>query len=195
MCDIVRFSEARADKSRWAVTTDIKLDDAEGSLVAFPYPMSGIRGEIRVMDDHLEIIDARMQRANATLNVSGRVDWRNPGESDDPRAPIAKSGSSLRPNLKIAAKNVPIDNDLLAALPEKEREWLSRMGAAGNFDLEGMLTRKTRTEKGELDFAFDVTLHQCAMALGKVACKATLSAIRARNRYGATLSILAEERT
>src|SRR5207249_2718398 len=143
-------------KSRWAVTTDIKLDDAEGSLVAFPYPMSGIRGEIRVTDDHLEIIDAKMRRRDLTLDINGRVDWRTPGASDDPRAAISRSGSSLRPSLKLAAQNVPIDSDLLAALPPAERLWLQKLGASGKFDLQGTLTRRPEVGKGDVDFNFDV---------------------------------------
>ena len=46
----------------------------------------------------------------------------------------------LRPELHIVATNVPIDADLLSAMPPDQREWLAKMGMSGRFDLDGNVT-------------------------------------------------------
>ena len=40
--------------TEWQVTTNIRLDEAAGQLVAFPYPMSGVTGELTVTEDSRE---------------------------------------------------------------------------------------------------------------------------------------------
>ncbi len=147
VCRIVRLKQRH---SKWVIETDIRLADASGVLVAFPYPMSGVTGDLKIRDDHLEIVNASMTRGDATMRIDGRVDWqkspereRHPPQQSAQRAarpstrPSTQPAPALRPDLRIVARNVPIDRDLLAALPEDRRAWLEKIGARGRFDLDG----------------------------------------------------------
>ncbi len=160
VCTIIRLRQL---ESRWVIETDIKLENASGMLVAFPYPMSGVSGELKIRDDHLEIINASMQRGEASLRVDGRVSWnrsRGPRPSDPVAATTQPQAPSLKPNLQISARNVPIDQDLLNALPEDRRKWLEKLGARGTFDLDGTLQVAPTADKpsGELDFDFKIAM-------------------------------------
>lgn len=159
-CHIIRLKQI---ESKWIIETDITLEDATGVLVAFPYPMSGVSGELKIRDDHIEIVNASMQRGEATLRVDGSVSWTRSPESrrlDPSPATTRPSAANLRPNLRISARNVPLDRDLLAALPADRRMWLLKLGARGRFDLDGTLQVGTRAGKpsGELDFDLKIAL-------------------------------------
>src|SRR5205085_7981338 len=69
---------------------------------------------------------------------------------------------SLKPDLHVVATNVPIDADLLAALPKDQREWLSKAGVAGRFDLEGVVSRGA-SPQDDVGFDFGIKLHDASM--------------------------------
>ncbi|HVT88662.1 MAG TPA: hypothetical protein VHD56_07420 [Tepidisphaeraceae bacterium] len=156
-CTIVRL---RGLESHWIVETDVRLDQAAGALVAFPYPMSGVQGELKIRDDHVELINVHMNRDDASLRIDGRVYWPTSDQLAAPAKPSDKP--TLRPDLKIMAKNVQIDKDLLAALPAKRSEWLKKLGARGKFDLDGTIKPATAAED-DLDFDLRVAMHDGAM--------------------------------
>jgi hypothetical protein len=79
---VCRIKRLKQRKSVWIIETDIKLEDASGMLVAFPYPMSGVSGELKVRDDHIEIANAVMTRGDASLRIDGRVDWARRGPAN-----------------------------------------------------------------------------------------------------------------
>ena len=164
---VCRIKRLKQRKSVWIIETDIKLQDASGMLVAFPYPMSGVSGELKVRDDHIEIANAVMTRGDASLRIDGRVDWgrRGPDNTDardvkPTSAPSTQPEPSLRPDLKIVAHNVPIDRDLLGALPADRRAWLEKIGARGTFDLAGSLkvSGAPGAKPGDLDFDLRIAL-------------------------------------
>ena len=72
---------ARGSISQWIIDTTIHLDDASGKLVSFPYPMSGISGDLRIHDDSLELTNFEMRKGDASLKIDGRISW--PHVSDD----------------------------------------------------------------------------------------------------------------
>lgn len=149
-CKIIRL---RGNESRWIIDTDIHLKDAAGSLVAFPYPMTGVNGELKIHDDFIELIGIGMKKDDASLRIDGRVSWPS---SNQPRRP--NDGPSLKPNLKIVATNVPLDADLIGALPAGRREWLKTVGAGGKFDLDGTI-RPASNPDDDLDYDLHVALH------------------------------------
>jgi hypothetical protein len=102
-------------KAQWTIRTDIHLDDARGALVVFPYLMSGVTGDISVLEDHVEIHHAEMKRGDATLALNGRVDWgREPGQT---------AGVSMRPALNFTARCVSsvIDAMMRCSTPGRSR--------------------------------------------------------------------------
>ncbi|MGH7215589.1 MAG: hypothetical protein ACREIT_12560, partial [Tepidisphaeraceae bacterium] len=142
VCDIVRPIGV---SQPWTVDTDIILKDASGALVAFPYPLSGVTGKLQIREGYVDIVNAAMNRGDASLVIDGRVTWAQPdplrrhrrlrdpaSESAADRAvttlPASDDGTSpavpLFPELKVTARNVPVDKDLLAALPADRRVWL-----------------------------------------------------------------------
>src|SRR5688572_25706885 len=160
---VCRIKRLKQRKSVWIIETDIKLQDASGVLVAFPYPMSGVTGDLKIRDDHLEIVNASMKRGGATLRIDGRVDWdkrKDPRDADAKTNPTSKPAPSLRPDLKITARDVPIDRDLLNALPAGRRAWLEKLGVRGTFDLDGTLRAdpSAGAKGGDLDFDLRIGL-------------------------------------
>jgi len=120
-CNVIRL---RGRDSHWIIDTNIHLDDAAGSLVGFPYPMSGVSGDLKVHEDSLEMSNITMNRKDgASLKIDGSVSWPNPDSPQRKSRP--DDGPALRTDIKVVAKNVPIDRDLLNALPpERQRELL-----------------------------------------------------------------------
>ena len=124
VCHIVR---PVGERTPWSFDTDVTLDDASGRLESFPYPLEHITGDLKIRTGHVDIVNVRMKRGDASLTVNGRVSWGR-----GPRAPVVT-------DLALAARNVPIDADLLAALPPERRAWLEKIGVSGLLDVEGKI--------------------------------------------------------
>jgi len=67
----------RETESHWDVETDIHLDEAAGVLVAFPYPMTGVTGDMKIFDDHIDIQSAHMKKGAADLDISRACELGN----------------------------------------------------------------------------------------------------------------------
>ncbi len=86
-CDVER---PKGLHQHWKFDTHIRLDDASGVLVVFPYPMSGVTGDLHVLDDRVEISNVAMNQNGATLALDGEVAWGGPKKEErpiDPRFP------------------------------------------------------------------------------------------------------------
>jgi hypothetical protein len=170
LCHIVRpFDGSR----KWRADTDMNFDDFEGTLAAFPYPISKMSGRIEVRDGQLNIIGAQMRKGDGTLNVDGKITWK----TNYHHAPNQIYG----PDLQFVGRNLPIDDDVKAALPELQRGWLQRWGASGLLDLDGHLfpvdpyarrSTGSRTDDAgprkpaDIDYLFNVALHDGSLRPG-----------------------------
>jgi hypothetical protein len=155
-CHIQRLPQL---ESKWPIETDIQLDEAAGVLVMFPYLLSNVRGKLKILDDHLTISDMRMEKGDVSVQVDGRVSWRQ-GADSHPRA-AATTQPALVPDIHVTAKNVPIDADLLAALPPDRRKWMEKIGLRGKLDIDGTVRAVGATTQ-PLDTSnidFDMRLH------------------------------------
>ncbi|HMB96446.1 MAG TPA: hypothetical protein VKK61_10435, partial [Tepidisphaeraceae bacterium] len=150
VCSIIRL---RGRESHWTIDTNIHLDDASGSLVAFPYPLTGLTGDLKIHGDNLELININTTKGDATMRIDGRVSWPR-SDSDD----MPEKMPALKPNLKIMARNVPLDQDLLDALPAAQKTWLEKIGAGGQFDIDGTIKPATSADN-DLDCDFDIAMH------------------------------------
>jgi hypothetical protein len=124
----------------WEITTDIALTDGNGRLTFFPYPLQEVKGRLVIHDDYLDVIDMGMARGAASLRVDGRVRWMDPRDASTPhpmRRPII-----IRPDLKIVARGVPLDADLLGAMQPSQRQWIERLGIGGVLDFDGRVQRR-----------------------------------------------------
>jgi hypothetical protein len=164
-CRVVR---PIGDKVEWIIDVDITLNDSAGKMVAFPYLMEHVTGKLLIREGYVDIVGATMKKKDdASLVIDGRVTWRagfggrrlEPGE-------VYGHVTPSRPDLKITARNVPIDKDLLGALPEDRRTWLQSVGLTGLLDIDGRVWRPVAGETAaaksasdsDLTHAFDIIL-------------------------------------
>ena len=144
--------------------TDIQLVDATAALVGFPYPARHVQANVQVRDGYVDVVSAEMQRGNATVNLSGRVTW-----NDSAAGPVPTTGPTT---LTVAVRNLPVDDDLLAALPGDSAEWIRKTGVTGLLDVDGTLRRSpviiehpgrtassTQPSSSTLDYDFAILLH------------------------------------
>lgn len=139
-CDVVRKFGI---ESHWTVDTDIRLDGADAMPVSFPYLLSGLRGNVIIHDDSVDVVNMTMKRGESELVIDGRITWDTLQSEEtpdrfDPQLPD-RAPRLVKPDLTIRARNVPIDEDLLAALPPGQRRWISSIGLGGVFDVDGKL--------------------------------------------------------
>jgi hypothetical protein len=128
---------------RWTFDTDVALDDAAGALDGFPYPLRHVRGNIKVRDGYVDLEDMQSHRGDAWVKLDGRVAWG--GAGFDPHAPIdlkaTPGGKPIRTLVHLKVHHVPMDQDLMTALPSTKRDWLTKLGIKGLLDVEGDITQ------------------------------------------------------
>lgn len=115
----------------WDIVTFLDIRKAKGKLSAFPYPLEDMSMQLAVHDTFIQIEQARMDRDGGQILLTGRVDWskRIPGTSE----PLVQT------DLKLEAKDIPVDEVLINALPEKKRQWLRDLGLKGRLDVKGKI--------------------------------------------------------
>lgn len=121
------------ENSRWLWTfdTDLHLDDASGKLQGFPYLLEHVQGDVHVRDGYVDIINAHCKRGPATLNVNGRVTW---GAA---KAPEYWTPFQLTTDVQLEVHDLPIDRELLNAIPRDQAKWIERLGLGGRIDCVG----------------------------------------------------------
>jgi hypothetical protein len=145
------------------IETTVYLLDGTAKMSVFPYPLEHVTGTLQIVDGAVDIRGVKMKRKGSELAVDGTVSWRA-GIGRD-LAPGEHHGdlTTVRPELKFTATNVPVDKDLLAALPAAQRNWLEKVGAAGKFDLSGRVacepSKTLASGSQEIIHEFDIALH------------------------------------
>jgi len=100
------------------VTAD--LIDARASFDEFPYKLTDVYGRVRVADDRLELLGLRGQHGDATVVVDGYATV-GPGPSDV--------------ELRIEGRDVALDADLAAALPDDVGTAFTKLRPSGKADV------------------------------------------------------------
>ncbi len=115
----------------WLITTAIDLRNASGLLAKFPYPLKDLSARLVVHDEFIDLQRASMKRGDGSVELSGRIDWSRklPG-MDEPL---------VQTDLTLAARKIPIDADLLAALPEPKRQFIQKLNLTGLVDVDGKI--------------------------------------------------------
>ena len=133
--------------------TELRIDvlHAWGSLRIFPYPLDDISGLLRIKKGILTLSDVHMKRKGTTLRMDGDVEFGDPA----------------KPNLQIRAGDVPIDQDLLSAMPPTERSWLVRSGLEGWINIDGRIfySEDQRSRGHDTDFDLGITLRDGSLRL------------------------------
>ncbi len=138
------------------VTADLHVTDGAGRLAAFPYPLEHMAGRLHVRNGSVELQDVNLQRGPATLAVGGRVTWPPVVQPGQPKPPEADP----RPDLTIAARNVPLDPTLLAVLPPAARRFVHTAGVHGLLDVDGTVvgTDATTRPTADLPVRYDLAV-------------------------------------
>lgn len=129
------------EHAHWAVATDLKIDQSSARLVAFPYPLDNVSMVLKIRDDFLDIVGAHMQKGQSSLTLNGRVSWTKP-TPENPKI-------SVHPDLTISAKNVPIDSDLLNAMPAARARWIRAAGLVGSVDIDGRIAEAVAGDQNQ----------------------------------------------
>ncbi|HZZ41581.1 MAG TPA: hypothetical protein VFE58_01465 [Tepidisphaeraceae bacterium] len=123
---------------------DLDIRKGSGRLQSFPYPLENFAARAEIRDDYVDIPWAHMKRGDTELSVSGRVRWKD----------FKNTGEKIGTNLKVAVKNMPIDQDLFNALTPMRRKWLQAVGLGGKLDFSG----RVFSDKSEDDIVVDLGL-------------------------------------
>jgi hypothetical protein len=124
VCNVQR---APGPGKRFSFDTNLNLLDATGRITVFPYPCRHVYGKITVHTNRVEINDVTITNGAASAKVTGRVRW-----ADD-----TDHGQPLDMNVKIAAKDLPIDQELINSIPAEARQWLIKLGVDGKLNCMG----------------------------------------------------------
>jgi hypothetical protein len=134
------------------VQTDLVFHDGRGMLRDFPYPLDGLTGAVNIRDGWLDVHHVTLGRGSATVDVDGKVTW--PTNLPEGTDIIAK------PNLKLTARGIPLDDALLAVLPPDPALVLRSAHAAGLLDVDGMITGPEHpTPQQPVRYDLDVRFH------------------------------------
>ncbi|MGD0463448.1 MAG: AsmA-like C-terminal domain-containing protein [Tepidisphaeraceae bacterium] len=134
------------------VETDVNLYDAEASLAAFPYPIKHLTARLEIQDGLLKVVNGRMPHGDSTIHVEGTVRWWD--------RDVLPTTQPYGPDLRITASNLPIDDDLINAIPERQRAWVQGAGLGGRLDIDGHVFPKSGNARGsEVNYVFDASLH------------------------------------
>ncbi len=138
--------------------TDVRVSmngRAKIKYAGFPYPLTGLVGEVAFDDDSLKI-----SRTRPLMASGGQMRCKIYGVINDLRskAPV--------PKLTVEAVRVPIDQTLLSAVGEKARKIISQFHPAGT--LRKVVAEVGRKPSGELDYSVLVEVHQGAFRYAKL---------------------------
>jgi len=138
----VEVRQPGADGARRDVTVHLHLRDAGFTYKHFPYTLSHTTGEVVIAPGRTEVRNIVGRHGDARLTLSGDL--------------VGRPDGAGHLNLRVAGKDVALDEDLERALPERQRRTLKAFHLSGLADFEGTVTRGPTTD-GVLDY--DLAIH------------------------------------
>ncbi len=113
----------REQGPRRRVNVDVDLDvhKAVGAFSGFPLPLRNLQGRVEIHPFSVDLKNLQERKGDALLTVNGSVAWGK----DKP----------VTPDLTVRAENIPIDDDLLRAMPRAQRRWLTDVKLGGRFNI------------------------------------------------------------
>jgi hypothetical protein len=130
------------------VTVDLDLRDCVFKYRWFPYELTHTTGRVVIAPDRTDIINVQGRHGNAAITLSGQVFG------------VDKPNPSVQ--LKVAGRDVAIDEDLEQALPQRERDILRVFHLSGLADIDGTVTQGPET-KGRLEYDLALRLSGARM--------------------------------
>lgn len=128
-CNIVR---PVGHGKRFSVEADLDLADGAGRIVDFPYPCEHVEGKLKVYANRVEIKDLTVRGVKGegpVAKVKGHVRWADEDGHIEP----------LDMDIRVAVRDMPLDENLITSIPSGDRDWLRKLGAAGMLSGEGRI--------------------------------------------------------
>jgi hypothetical protein len=119
------------DGRQWLPEATIRCLNLGVTYFKFPYPLEHGSGTVVWRDDHLSA-DLTASAGGQPINITAR---------------IARPGAQFTGEVQVAGENIPFDQNLLVALPEKSRAGVAALNPTGTFN---MLLRVHREDPGQL---------------------------------------------
>lgn len=136
---IERPGEEPDRPNTWSNLIVANLKGVSATYARFPYRVDDVTGTLTILDDHFHASCLNGRHGSGTLGIDGWVEYID-------RAPAAL-------DLHIEARNVPVEEDLLRALPAGMRGVVDRMSPKGTIDASCALTLGPR---GEVRYDVDI---------------------------------------
>lgn len=109
----------------WLTTVEGAISDGQARFAGFPYPVSGLHGNVRVTPSRIEVSRLAGHNGDAQVSVEGYAQLGPAGPSEM--------------ELRLDAKGVVFNDQLMAALPDGSREAVAAFSPQGKFDLSGRI--------------------------------------------------------
>jgi hypothetical protein len=130
--------------ARSVVTVQLNLLDCRLKYKGFPYLLTETTGRLNIRKGRTDIVDVRGRHGPATIGISGQV------LSPDPDQPADVA-------LKIDGRGVLLDEDLEAALTERDRRVMKAYHISGPADIAGTVTSNAANDhKPDYDMTIDL---------------------------------------
>ena len=110
--------------------TDVDLLDASGRVVGFPYLLQHARGKFQVHDGYVDVLSLTAGDATTSETVTGRVRWAEAGTFRN---------QPLDLKLNVAVHGMPLNDELVAAIPPEDAKWITKVGIGGLLDCQGRI--------------------------------------------------------
>ena len=143
--DYTLSRQSQTEKKR---TLQVELLDSVATYARFPYPLKNLAGELSFEHDNITISDLVSQYNGRKITLNGKVAER----------------STDRPiyDLAISVRDIPLDSELAAALPAKQRNFYKQFDMAGLADAEIKIFTP-EPNAGPTSFTGDVYLKQTSL--------------------------------
>ncbi|MBN9121211.1 MAG: hypothetical protein J0I06_19010 [Planctomycetes bacterium] len=129
----------------WRRELEVSPKQAGLMYEKFRYPVSDVRGTVRRTTTHaggeVTVVDLRGTAAGQLITMKGRIE----GDGPDPAV-----------SLRVTGANVPLDEQLYAALPAEYAALVRPFRASGRGDFVAEITRPAGSSAGENEFRIDV---------------------------------------
>ncbi len=149
----IDYTLSRQSETRIKKNLRLGLIDVEATYEKFPYPLKNLAGDLSFEEHDITISDLVSRYNGRTISFNGKVTERNTDR------PIY--------DLSISAKDVPLDSELTAALPAKQRNFYEQFDMAGLADAEVKIFTP-EPNAGPTSFTADVSFKKTSLKLEKL---------------------------
>jgi len=141
---------APGPKQKLTVEVDLDVRDGQGEFSAFPYRLRNLAGRVLVRPHYTDVKDLVATHGDSTVRIDGRVYYGGKGPAN--------------PDIRVKSSNLHIDDDLLLALPDQQRQWMQKAGVDGRLDIDGRVFLPSgATSTDQTDFDLRIALRDGAI--------------------------------